>query len=57
MTSVTRNQHRKPHLTERNHRMKRNFERIGQSVLKLTEDHKEGARSFIEKRKPEFKGR
>ena len=35
----------------------RNFERIGQSVLKLTEDHKEGARSFIEKRKPEFKGR
>ena len=35
----------------------RNFERIGQSVLKLTEDHREGARSFIEKRKPEFKGR
>ncbi len=35
----------------------RNFERIGQSVLKLTEDHKEGALSFIEKRKPEFKGR
>jgi enoyl-CoA hydratase len=35
----------------------RNFERIGQSVLKLTEDHKEGAQSFIEKRKPVFKGR
>jgi enoyl-CoA hydratase/carnithine racemase len=35
----------------------RNFERIGQSVLKLTEDHKEGALSFIEKRKPVFKGR
>ena len=35
----------------------RNFERIGQSVLKLTEDHAEGARAFIEKRKPEFKAR
>src|SRR5574341_611370 len=28
----------------------RNFERLGQSVLKRTEDHKEGARAFIEKR-------
>ena len=35
----------------------RNFERITQSVLKLTSDHKEGAQSFIEKRKPEFTGR
>lgn len=35
----------------------RNFERIGQSVLKLTEDHAEGARAFVEKRKPEFKAR
>jgi len=35
----------------------RNFERIGQSVLKLTEDHAEGARAFVEKRKPEFKGK
>ena len=35
----------------------RNFERIGQSVLKLTEDHREGAQAFVEKRKPEFKGR
>ncbi len=35
----------------------RNFERIAQSVLKLTDDHKEGARSFIEKRKPDFTGR
>lgn len=35
----------------------RNFERIGQSVLKLSEDHKEGAQAFVEKRKPRFKGR
>lgn len=35
----------------------RNFERIAQSVLKLTDDHKEGAQSFIEKRKPNFTGR
>lgn len=35
----------------------RNFERIGQSVLKLTEDHKEGSTAFVEKRKPQFKGR
>ena len=34
----------------------RNFERIAQSVLKLTSDHKEGAQSFMEKRKPEFTG-
>ena len=35
----------------------RNFERIGQSVLKLTEDHKEGSAAFVEKRPPRFKGR
>jgi len=35
----------------------RNLERIGQSVLKQTDDHKEGARAFVEKRKPDFKGR
>lgn len=35
----------------------RNFERIGQSVLKMSADHKEGSQSFIEKRKPVFKGR
>ena len=35
----------------------RNFERIGQSVLKMTEDHVEGAKAFVEKRKPKFKGR
>lgn len=35
----------------------RNFERLGQSVLKRTEDHKEGARAFIEKRRANFSGR
>jgi len=35
----------------------RNFERLGQSVLKRTEDHKEGARAFIEKRPAAFTGR
>lgn len=34
----------------------RNFERIGQSVLKLSQDHREGTRAFIEKRSPVFKG-
>ncbi len=35
----------------------RQLERLGQSILKKTEDHEEGARSFVEKRKPQFKGR
>jgi enoyl-CoA hydratase len=35
----------------------RNLERLGQSVLKQTEDHLEGARAFVEKRKAQFKGR
>jgi enoyl-CoA hydratase len=35
----------------------RNFERLGQSILKKTEDHAEGAQAFIEKRPPEFRGR
>ena len=35
----------------------RNFERLAQSVLKRSADHDEGARAFIEKRKPQFTGR
>ena len=35
----------------------RNFERLAQSVLKRSADHDEGARAFIEKRKPQFSGR
>jgi enoyl-CoA hydratase/carnithine racemase len=35
----------------------RTFERLAQSVLKRSSDHEEGARAFIEKRKPRFSGR
>ncbi len=35
----------------------RNFERLGQSILKKTEDHLEGAQAFIEKRPANFTGR
>jgi enoyl-CoA hydratase len=35
----------------------RNFERLGQSILKKTEDHLEGAQAFIEKRPAQFTGR
>lgn len=35
----------------------RNFERLGQSILKRTDDHLEGARAFVEKRAPSFTGR
>jgi enoyl-CoA hydratase/carnithine racemase len=34
----------------------RYIERLGQSVLVLSEDHQEGMRAFKEKRKPKFKG-
>ena len=33
------------------------YEAMAQSVIGLTEDHKEGTRSFTEKRKPNFSGR
>jgi len=35
----------------------RHFERLGQSILKRTDDHLEGARAFVEKRAPSFTGR
>ncbi len=35
----------------------RYIERLGQSVLVLSEDHKEGMRAFKEKRKPKFRGK
>jgi enoyl-CoA hydratase len=35
----------------------RSLERLGQSILKKTEDHEEGARAFVEKRKARFRGR
>ncbi len=35
----------------------RNFERLGQSILKKTEDHLEGAQAYIEKRPAQFTGR
>ncbi|MCF7550891.1 enoyl-CoA hydratase/isomerase family protein [Pseudonocardia sp. WMMC193] len=35
----------------------RRLERLGQSVLKTTEDHREGATAFLEKRPPQWRGR
>jgi enoyl-CoA hydratase len=32
----------------------RRFERLGQSVLKKTDDHREGAKAFLEKRPPNW---
>lgn len=35
----------------------RHLERLGQSILKKTEDHAEGAQAFVDKRKPRFRGK
>jgi enoyl-CoA hydratase len=35
----------------------RKLERLGQSVLKLTDDHREGAAAFLERRPPQWTGR
>jgi enoyl-CoA hydratase len=35
----------------------RHLERIGQSVLRLSEDHQEGVAAFLEKRPPEWRSR
>ena len=35
----------------------RHLERLGQSVLKVTDDHREGASAFLEKRPPTWQGR
>jgi enoyl-CoA hydratase len=35
----------------------RRLERLGQSVLKLTDDHREGAQAFVEKRPPKWTAR
>jgi len=35
----------------------RYLERLGQSVLVLSEDHQEGMNAFFEKRQPDFKGK
>lgn len=35
----------------------RRLERLGQSVLKTTDDHREGAQAFLEKRPPQWRGR
>lgn len=34
----------------------RRLERLGQSVLKTTADHREGAAAFVEKRAPRWRG-
>ncbi|MCH8207185.1 MAG: hypothetical protein IH956_09320, partial [Chloroflexi bacterium] len=30
---------------------------VAQEIARRTDDHREGVRSFVEKRKPQFKGR
>lgn len=43
--------------TDVDHETGRRLERLGQSVLKSTQDHAEGARAFVEKRKPNWQAR
>jgi enoyl-CoA hydratase len=43
--------------TDVDHETGRRLERLGQSVLKTTSDHAEGARAFIERRPPEWRAR
>jgi enoyl-CoA hydratase len=35
----------------------RRLERLGQSVLKTTDDHREGTQAFLEKRSPQWQAR
>lgn len=43
--------------TDVDHETGRRLERLGQSVLKTTDDHAEGAKAFLERRSPEWKSR
>ncbi len=43
--------------TDVDHETGRRLERLGQSVLKTTFDHAEGAQAFVEKRSPRWEGR
>ena len=43
--------------TDVDHETGRRLERLGQSVLKTTEDHAEGAKAFLERRSPDWQGR
>lgn len=43
--------------TDVDHETGRRIERLGQSVLKTTADHAEGAKAFLERRPPQWRGR
>ena len=43
--------------TDVDHETGRRLERLGQSILKTTEDHAEGVAAFIDKRSPQWQGR
>ena len=43
--------------TDVDHETGRRLERMGQSILKTTSDHAEGALAFMEKRAPQWEGR